>query len=181
MIDETYMLAEPPSTLVFGRREADNVSTIGAFPKATSESWRGSIFTLPGPDHCPFPSHNFLVNFSSAPLRDITSVRVYYKEGHPRSRGVMFTYRNDAQRALGECRLGVDRCRAYENPRFMCTLATITDRQISEQRELRTVEIQFADRCTHGDEDGGWDCYEMKGTLRFWFTHHESHLKVVPN
>ena len=175
------MLANPPSTLIFDRRERNEVSVIGAYPKATSESWRDSIFTHPGPEHCPLERFPDSTNFSSAPLRDVTSARLYYRKGHPRCRGILFAYRNGAQRALGDCRLGVDPYRAQESPRFMCTLAT-TDQQPFELRALQTVQVEFAERCTHGGEEAEvWNCYEMKGTLRFWFNDEECQLEVLEN
>lgn len=170
------MLSNPPTTLIHNREEKRTISALGAFPRAIPRDGCDSGFALAGPGERPFTSSS-ATRFSEAPLCNIILAKVYCREGQPRCKGLLFEYRNGAQQALGDCRFGVDPCRTYENPRSMCTFVT-SDRQTHVVRELRTVEVQFADVCTHG-EDEEWNCFEMKGTLRFWFTSEECHLETV--
>lgn len=90
-------------------------------------------------------------------------------------------YQDGAQRALGDCRVGIDPYETYETPRTLCA-STISDWETHVERELRRVNINFTDQSTDNDvEIIGCDFYEMKGTLRFWFDHEQSQIEILPN
>lgn len=182
-----HMLANPPTTLIYGRTEARKLSVIGAFPKATLRAGENPEFSNDsGPERCPtyFPQASFAVNFSTAPLDKVTVAKVFHQAGSSCCRGLLFEYQNGARRALGDCRVGVDPYETYETPRTLGVSVT-SDWTTNVMRELRQVTIHFTDQSI--SNDGGEEevlcCtfYEMKGILRFWFDHQQSLIEVLPN
>ena len=77
------------------------------------------------------------VNFSAAPLDNVALAKVFHQEGRSYCRGLLFVYQDGAQRALGDCRVGVDPYETYETPR---TLYILTDIQTGEARGERCAE-----------------------------------------
>lgn len=100
------------------------VPVIGAFLKAAPRDGETPAFsTISGPQRCPFTfaRASSEINFSAAPLDNITCAKVFYQQGREYSRGLLLKYQNGAQRALGHCRVGVDPYQRYDAPRTLCT------------------------------------------------------------
>lgn len=186
------MFSDNPTTLIYGRRRPRGISALGAFPKSTLGDEDNPVFSdLSGPEHCPprFRTGSSAVNFSAAPLGEVTVARVFYQKGRPFSRGLLLEYQSGAQRALGDCRVGVDPYETYETPRTLCaSLLRVPGKYMA--REVWGMRVHFTDEspcsCDDDDDGGGgddWvvrrDFYEMTGTLRFWFTHELNALEVL--
>lgn len=174
------MLGNPPTTLIYDRKETSNISVIGAFPEPIPKDSSPPVFRFPNPEYYPFTSQavRAITNYSFASLQDVVLAKVFHREGRSSCRGLIFTYRNGAQRALGDCRLGVDPCQTYTDPRFLRIFVGL-DRLTYAMRDLHLVKVRFSADSAQNDEEGGWSCYEMKATLQFWFTHEECKIKVV--
>ncbi len=174
-----YILANsPPTTLIHDFGEQRSVSVIGVCPNICDDS--DVSFGLSGPQSYPLSSAAAF-NFSSAPLEDISVAKVFYAEGYAFCRGLLFEYSNGAQRALGNCRLGVDLCRVYQKPRLLCRLEK-TYRMPRFGVERRAVMVELtADVEQHTHEEQGWCCSDLSGILRFWFTGEESYLDICVN
>lgn len=174
------MLGNPPTTLIYNRTETTKISVIGAFPRAIPKDSSSPVFCFSTPEECPLTAQirSTITYFASAPIQDIILAKVFYPEGGSSCRGLLFTYRNGAHRALGDCRLGVDPCQTYTDPRFLHTFA-VSDRLTYPSIELQLVRVRFSDESTQDDEEEGWSCYKMKGRLHLWFTHEECKLDVV--
>ena len=156
--DTVHVLANPPTTLIYGRTEIRKVSAIGAFPKATPGDEGASDFPdISGPDRCLVTFLRSEVNYSFAPLGNVARVEVFHQEGSPYSRGLLFVYYDGSQRAVGHCRVGVDPCETYETPRTLCVL-TASDWETHVVRKLRRVEIHFTSEPLDGDVDEIIDC-----------------------
>lgn len=59
-------------------------------------------------------------NLSMVPLANVVSVTAFYMEASDFVRGIMFTYADGGQRTLGQCRVGVDRCKTFDKPGGLC-------------------------------------------------------------
>ena len=179
------MLASPPKTLIYNREERANVSVIGAYPEAASSSGSKHFETIESPRHCPFTFPNAwnAINFSSAPLDNVTGVETFlfnHRREGSFCRGLILTYENGAQRALGDCRLGVDLSRTYKNPQILCVLEEWPVSAESGREMTRLVKLQFAEDYPHSHDYLRWKCYKMSGnTLQFWFNHEKHCVQVL--
>lgn len=81
--------------------------------------------------------------------------------------GLLFTYKNDSQRAVGECRLGVDRSRVFEKPARIC----FQRRERTARFRFLAMDISFSDDPQHSHPNHpGTSCSEMSGPLLFRFS-----------
>lgn len=175
------MLANPPTTLMYGRTETRKLSAIGAFPKATLRDGENpDFFGVSSPKRYPFAFMKAEVNFPAAPLDNVALAKVFHQEGRSYCRGLLSVYQDGAQRALGDCRVGVDPYETYETPRTLSVL-TISDWETHVVRDVRRARIYFTDQRIGDDDDEVLDCnlYEMKGTLHFWFDHEQTQIEIL--
>ncbi|KAI4593625.1 hypothetical protein KJ359_009109 [Pestalotiopsis sp. 9143b] len=119
-------------------------------------------------------------NFSAAPLAGVRRIQIFVRDSPPppRCQGILLAYEDGAERALGECRVGVGPSTAYQNPARVCFRLAWEPR--ARHRHARggpfgwyEVEAGGDARHTHagGRERGGWACFAMVGILGFWFAH----------
>ncbi|KAI5924935.1 hypothetical protein F4810DRAFT_700405 [Camillea tinctor] len=116
--------------------------------------------------------------FSWAPLKDISSVEVFYDESGERCRGIMFHYLNGGRRAVGQCRLHVDHVKQFFQPQGLCFRVdthTSPPNRVNYIVVTYTVEISFEDT-KRGTE--GWSYRPLDGILKFWFTDASSFITV---
>lgn len=164
-----------PRVLVFKVRAPGEEPFFTTYPQTAPS--KGTL-NLPqsSPPTLPF---NYLrnrgrANLSSAPLAGVTCATVFRpleNEGwEDHCRGIIFKYENGAQRAVGECRLGYDRCDLYETPRI-----------IRMNQTTQAWKVDFADKEIGEDVDSedGWTPYQMKGVLHFWFLGPTNALEIV--
>ncbi|KAF5609153.1 uncharacterized protein FSUBG_4163 [Fusarium subglutinans] len=57
---------------------------------------------------------------TAAPAKNITHADVYYDRRNGHCKGLLLKYANGAQRAVGQCRIGIDPFKAYEEPSWFC-------------------------------------------------------------
>ncbi|KAI1042377.1 hypothetical protein LB505_010983, partial [Fusarium chuoi] len=55
-----------------------------------------------------------------APAKNTTRADVYYDRRNGHCTGLLLKYANGAQRAVGQCRIGIDPFKAYEEPSWFC-------------------------------------------------------------
>jgi hypothetical protein len=112
--------------------------------------------------------------FSSASLEAVKFAAVFLQEGSTLCRGVLFEYDNGAQRAVGECRIGVQASTTYATPSVLCVFG-------EPELASEAVTVEFAKSDHHHEDAGGWDCYPMSGVLNFWFTYNQTYLDFKPS
>ncbi|KND94338.1 hypothetical protein TOPH_00723, partial [Tolypocladium ophioglossoides CBS 100239] len=105
-----FVLVKRPLTLTYRKNGPMPISFLGAY----SEEHRLQITTPPPTKYSPPPS---LRNpyFSSASLKHASRVRIFYLPGTKLCRGLIIQY-EDGQRALGQCRVGIDLVAEYTRP-----------------------------------------------------------------
>ncbi|KAL2017530.1 hypothetical protein VTK56DRAFT_2022 [Thermocarpiscus australiensis] len=126
--------------------------------------------------------------YSSAPLKDVVHVRVFCHEQTGFCRGILLGYENGAQRALGECRVGVDRVTVYARPVLICFRNSLENSEPRAREAFKLVTVECTSSAEHSHRDEGWECCSLPSALplevplafqfhlAFWFTHEEAIL-----
>ena len=160
----------PPSKLVY-RSVSQPISIIHPFSEEGGFSCKFLLYRHPKPANEIFHRNGW--SFSSATLDHVASVQVFYYEDGRSCRGLLFTYENGGQRAVGQCRLFVDQSRHFEKPSQLCFRGIDSDPPSTVYYKTR-VEIQFPLDSVHQLREGaGWECMAMTGWFYFWFTDKE--------
>ncbi|KAI0426626.1 hypothetical protein F5Y09DRAFT_334008 [Xylaria sp. FL1042] len=107
--------------------------------------------------------------FSWAPLGGIKSANVFYHTHTQLCAGIVFQYHNRGSRAIGQCRLGVDRSMMVLEPRILCFQNF--DRRVQ-------VKVGSDDTHEHGDE---WECLSLDddGAIAFSFNYDSSYISFI--
>ncbi|KAF7551194.1 hypothetical protein G7046_g7786 [Stylonectria norvegica] len=118
---------------------------------------------------------------SSAPLKNVTRVRIFKNDFTGECRGVLFEYNNGAQRAVGDCHLGASPDPFYDDscPKWIC-LAT-TEHDLLETGDSFYSAMVAARSSPHEHSGGGvnWKCFPMKGVMEFWCSEKRQHVKII--
>ena len=185
-----HILSNSPDSLIYNSEGPAGLSIIGAYPRAKRDPADAALLEA-AVAHYQSPEPLVYVPlfslYSSAPLRGVTTAEVFRRGRRGYTRGVLLTYEDGCQRALGECRVGVDASSVFRNPRRLCA-----DSRANGWRNC-TVKIQFHCGGEHGHDDrrpvwtwehgldmGVWKCFEMEGTLRVWFGNQHMYVAVEP-
>ena len=118
-----------PLTLVYGESKDDNfeIPYLGAIRKGQTGHAPNRMFPqAPWPPrvrrNTPVERRMFAnPHYTSAPLKDAIEATVFYSDRtFFYCRGAMFTYKSGLQRAVGECRVGVDECETFSVVGGLC-------------------------------------------------------------
>ncbi|KAI1481521.1 hypothetical protein F4774DRAFT_407827 [Daldinia eschscholtzii] len=90
------------------------------------------------------------VYFPSATLRNANCIQVFNGE-HWYCRGILLDYTNGAQRALGQCRIGVDSVQSYAMPAYFYFRYAIFE---WEGRQCRAAVVKCTYRNKHYHDEG---------------------------
>ena len=113
--------------------------------------------------------------YSSASLEDVRSTRVFHDQNWHRC-GVLIEYKNGAQQAVGQCRIGIDDVEYTESPRYLF-LACFTYLREGTKVQLPGYKIRFAKEAK--EYEGSLDWYHMTGVLELWFSDERAMPKVI--
>lgn len=113
---------------------------------------------------------------SSAPLDGLYSAQVF-RDGGDCCRGIVLNYRNGGQRAIGQCRVGVDAIEEYIAPTHICW-RTYTSSQ-NGRRGLQCLKVELVSKSTRTHGDVEWQWHEAKGMIHFSFSEGSSDLFLV--
>ncbi|PNY27728.1 Uncharacterized protein TCAP_02357 [Tolypocladium capitatum] len=167
---QRFLLTEQPLALIYEKLEYIPVSFIGIH----SACHKAEQISLAPPFHASPPFEK--AYFSSAPLGDVASIRIFNDREAQACRGIVIQYVNGSQRALGQCRVGIDRDRIVMGPRRFCFASFTFGRSYSGE-QLCAAKVESS--TTHHEHDGtDWACNELRGVLRFWFKNRQTKLEV---
>ncbi|KAL2132060.1 hypothetical protein VTI74DRAFT_4262 [Chaetomium olivicolor] len=188
----------PPTTLIYSNgpsREGTGASPVVPYSGAYDRDQVTT--TLAEPETYPLPEKDEYREHSEASLENVWRARVYYgtsilKNSLPgRVAGLLLFYRNGGQRALGECRIGVDPFTTFDEPERIAFAYTYVNEfpvGVNIRFEPCVRARGQEPRPTEEDEEAWskaawaaekWFRYEMKGRLAFWFSYSEySHASV---
>jgi hypothetical protein len=165
-IKDYVFSTEPGPILVHPASYVDVQSILGAYPKLDTEA--KPIKDRPPQSSVPFGR----ACYSSASLEDVRCAKAFRNEaGH--CMGVLFEYRNGAQRALGQCRIGLDSVECCESPsrvRFRETWYYLS----KSRPKCPAARVEFSPGFKNEDDDDDWTYHDMQGVLEFWFTAEEA-------
>ncbi|KEY67041.1 hypothetical protein S7711_04722 [Stachybotrys chartarum IBT 7711] len=180
---QIHKLSSSPKSLMTDRAELSPVAIVGAYPRPyferSARSRQREIGVVPVNHPSSFPTAEGCCYFSFAPLQDVTSITIFYLNDNDICRGILLEYANGGQRALGECRIGHDRCKRYGN---IATLCIQTKAQIRPGSKTRppVAKVICSETKRHQHEPGEESkCSELKGVLHFWFTPNMSFVEVI--
>lgn len=123
---DTGTRSPQPLTLVYGDAK-DDMSSIPFFGALTRDG--PPAYTMPlGPMEWPGVPRRARADrrqlrdayFTSAPLSDVASLRIYYVADTKRCRGILFKYGDGTARSVGQCRVGYDRYEEVLSPGGLC-------------------------------------------------------------
>lgn len=109
--------------------------------------------------------------FSSAPLDPVVSAQVFYGDHREFCRGILFTYRNGGQKAIGECRVHVDRTEVFLEPsEFYFQHCSYT--LYSGGTTYNRIRVRFQTEQSQDLEDDEWGhvTVEKGMILDLWFS-----------
>lgn len=165
-----------PRLLIYNSHPLTAQATLfGAYPgdqeinSEFSPPWpSGSISEVPG------------TAFSSAPLRDVTRIQVFFDEQNRICRAILLDYQNGAQRAVGNCRLGVDPVKTYPSPRRVCFYHPSGLSMNGHLHPVFSREVESGSSSSHSHDEDGWVCAAMEGNLECWSMDLESLIRIDP-
>ena len=112
--------------------------------------------------------------FSSASLDNVYWIQIFFTEDGLHCRGLLFEYVGGGQRALGQCRLGVDRSETFTCVSHIA-FANVIRLETGSTEQLKATRVSFEEV---PEGDAGWSRFAMTGTLWFWFSPQETHLEM---
>ncbi|KAL7895785.1 hypothetical protein HDV63DRAFT_401081 [Trichoderma sp. SZMC 28014] len=180
MNDENMQLVRHPLTLIYERPDGEGVHFVGghageAAPlpamQLEADEQKGSeaepTFDFQYRKQ-PFRS----ASYSSAPLSNVIRAQVFSDRrlSDPVCRGILLEYRDGSKRALGQCKLGVDRSEECMNPAQLCYTSVVMN-------HANNVKVEVFNGSSHpAHEETGWTCCFMTGVLEFWFSERDVKL-----
>ncbi|EXA51634.1 hypothetical protein FOQG_03490 [Fusarium oxysporum f. sp. raphani 54005] len=101
---------------------------------------------------------------TEVPAKNITHADVYYNRRNGYYKGLLLEYANGAQRAVGQCRIGIDPFKAYGKPSWIC-YRDICDPETCEETGSCIVECTTGTNShEHEPRDiGDWVCMRPRG------------------
>lgn len=167
MDDEDVQLIQHPTTLIYERPDNEGVRFVGGHaggPDEQNDAEAAPAFTFRYRKQ-PFRS----ASYSSALLSNVVRAQVYIARRYANSvcRGVLLEYTDGSKRALGECKVGVDRVEECFEPTHFCYNAAL-------RNNVQVKVSTGSSHPTHPTHEGsGWTCCLMKGAMEFWFSERE--------
>ncbi|KIH89978.1 hypothetical protein SPBR_00261 [Sporothrix brasiliensis 5110] len=191
---DTVVAARAPISLVFSIGDSELLAVAGAYdaiPRPPSPVTLAPPFgALPTRE--PARANDYSNFVSTAPIdTPVARITVFSDPTYGFDRGLLVEYATGAQRALGQCRVGVDETTVFDRPQCLCVRPASYDRTRPRsshgQRHWQKCQVFYAecsadisdgheDEDVHGEEQKKalWSCIPLGtpgcGTLELTFT-----------
>ncbi|KAM3461432.1 hypothetical protein NHJ6243_004952 [Beauveria neobassiana] len=169
-------MEDDATTLIHGISRMGAVYPLGAAPRDQEGEEEEEVFFQNPMNLSPPFEHAY---FSYAELDKVKDIEVYHDKALGICRGVVVGYQNGGERALGQCRIGVDAVRVYEQPACFCYKKTKYLRQ-GTRVERDSVKIECNTNANHDHSEEEWTCCKFPSRLEWWFTSEESRISFTP-
>ncbi len=171
---QDLLLTLSPDILIYDTIELGYISYFAAYRQGGAKPAAASQAHPFDHQLCEAP---FLeANYSSASLQGVVRARTFLRrDGH--CCAIILDYINGSQRAMGDCRVGIDPVETWNMPKYLCILKTTYTPPVSVSA-LQTVKVRFSER-EHQHAGSCWTCHAMGGNIEFWFTHNETSIRVL--
>ncbi|CAH0020516.1 unnamed protein product [Clonostachys rhizophaga] len=170
---DVVLMPSSPKLLIHNITEFGPITVFGAFAPEKDDSVPSFLSAPPSN----IPSGPAL--FSSVSLESVTCIEIFegIKTGTPA--GILFHYENGAQRAVGNCRIGLDSVQTYIKPTRLCW-QSISKRPNSMRAiyKLDSGDYSKHQHCTHLTQNDIWVCNALEGTMEFWFSQEDSSILI---
>ncbi|KAH7358140.1 hypothetical protein B0T11DRAFT_283780 [Plectosphaerella cucumerina] len=154
-IDHVYSVY-PDTTIIFNARRDQSYLCTGLFPRQSIQP----SFQKVSPRTSPFRTH---ACYSVAKLDSVAGIRVYREAATRKFRGMIIDYDDGAQRALGDCRVGID-------PSEGCGSLNDFHFALSFYRNSPVLEVVIGQTPEEVEEKGtSWTQLVAGGILEVWF------------
>ncbi|CAG9936468.1 unnamed protein product [Clonostachys rosea f. rosea IK726] len=171
---DVVLVPSSPKLLIHNNTNFGPITVFGAFAPERDDSVLGFLDAPPSN----IPSGPAL--FSSVSLESVACIEIFegIKTGTPA--GILFHYENGAQRAVGNCRIGLDSVQTYIKPTRLCW------QSISKlPNSMRAIYKLDSGNCstkhqhrTHLTQSDIWVCMALGGTKEFWFSQEDSSILI---
>ncbi|KAF4497327.1 hypothetical protein FAGAP_6489 [Fusarium agapanthi] len=91
--------------------------------------------------------------YFEASAKDVVHADVYYEEASGYCRGLLLEYANGAQRALGQCRVGIDPFKSCDKPNWLCYSHSFDDKPFDRIRQCKVECSTGSDSHDHSERD----------------------------
>lgn len=157
-----HLINKPRAIIVnFDEPLLDVPVVLGAWPQSPPQDSCAPGFKFPGGRGVRFPCRETMYR-SYAPLAGISCAYLFEDSNTGCCRGIIFQYANGGSRAVGQCRIGVDRCTEYRWPSTICSRSRMQDRFNSG------VQVEVG-TCSPRHHQERWTCWCLDKTVYFWF------------
>ncbi|KAF4447697.1 hypothetical protein F53441_8792 [Fusarium austroafricanum] len=171
---DVVMSQSNPKLLIYSAADVGPATVFGTYPRERPNGEDFPSFRHPWSTNPPIHEH---VNLSSAPLKDVSHVQVLEDEETGFCKAIILDYENGARRALGNCRLGIDRVKAYLEPSRLCYRPAGHASGI--RRDIPAVRVEAGSDSNHQHDEEGWVCSAMEGVVEFWFSREQSVVRRI--
>ncbi|KAF5676218.1 hypothetical protein FCIRC_7139 [Fusarium circinatum] len=89
--------------------------------------------------------------YFEASAKDVVHVDVYYEEATGYCRGLLLEYANGAQRALGQCRVGIDPFKSCDKPNWLCYSHSFDNKPFDRIRQCKVECSTGSDSHDHSE------------------------------
>lgn len=196
---DTTLAATAPMSLVFSGHESFILSAAGAYSQLPAHNPPPEVSPPFGdlPPREISRANDYSSYLSTAPLdKPIARITVFCDAERDFDRGLLIEYKDGGQRALGQCRVGVDDETEFENPQCLCIsrggYTYVVPKPAARQPGTQHWQVFYA-QCTedigdghehaHDDEDDIWECIPVGqpgcGRLEVWFTAKTGRVAVI--
>ncbi|KAJ6786317.1 hypothetical protein PWT90_09328 [Aphanocladium album] len=162
-------VSEEPDVL-FTRLQVSFVSGFGAYSTKPVSEFQYSDKIRNVPREMTFGQAEAFRLTSYAPLDDIVRLDLVEEPRNGTLRGLIFHYRNGAQRAVGQYQIGYHSLKTYQHPKCLCLKR---ERQQTARPVPQGIRATASPSCEEGHETHirkqGCACYPLTGYLRAQF------------
>lgn len=172
--NQHFALTELPiASLIYNNPNFNALSLIGTVLEDTAKPLRVVPICppWPGPEQLSFNN----AYFSTAPLSNVTRAVVFNDPDSGFCRGILLDYKDGAERALGQCRVGVDSATTYSRPTHIC-YRRIAYCLPGKEYWMKAIIVECTDKGDHEDEDEDWICHSTSYEVDFWFDHEQVNI-----
>ncbi|OTB05494.1 hypothetical protein M426DRAFT_319758 [Hypoxylon sp. CI-4A] len=155
---DIHLTTAPPTKFIYNATGWQRISVTGVVLEDSGQNREFSPLR--------YPWRRGLLNrgfCSMAPFIDVARIQVFHTE-EITCRGILLSYKDGSQRALGECRIGVDSVTDCANPKRLCVRTMCLD-GVDELHHPWDFEVRSNNGPEHDHEELYWSEYHYDG----WF------------
>ncbi|KAF5609154.1 uncharacterized protein FSUBG_4164 [Fusarium subglutinans] len=145
-----YLSGKEPTVFVYNVPHKRGHSIYGAVSDKKGDEPSAPFPRILPSGEC--PPYRGRLHFEAS-AKDVVHVDVYYEEASGYCRGLLLEYANGAQRALGQCRVGIDPFKSCDKPKWLCYSHSFDDKPFDRIRQCKVECSTGSDSHDHSERD----------------------------